>query len=93
MEKTNGTNGRKTMLIANWKVYLGLFVIIFQLFAYGFLFIQDRNDVLKRVEKNELAIVELKESMKVLKKIETIEINMRQFMKQQGYEYINPDQQ
>jgi hypothetical protein len=90
MEKSN-ENGRKTMLIANWKVYLGVAIIIIQLFAYGFLFVQDRNDVIKRVEKNERDIVDLRDQMKVLKKIETLEINIRLFMKQQGYEYVIPE--
>lgn len=88
MDKTNG-NGRKTMVVANWKVYLGLIVIIGQIFLYGFGFIQDRNMVITRVEKTEDAIKEIRVQLRVLEKVQTMEQNLKHFMEKQGYKYID----
>lgn len=69
--------------------YLGLAIIIIQFLGYGFLFVQDRNEVVGRVDKTEEAIKEIKEHLKTLDKVRTMEHNLKRFMEQQGYKYLD----
>ena len=50
----------RTMPIKIWQLYLGLAIIVIQLFLYGFFFIQDRNDVINEPLKTEMILKYLK---------------------------------
>lgn len=69
--------------------YLGLAIIIIQFLGYGFLFTQDRNMVVNRVEKTEEAVKEIKSQLKTLEKVKIMEHNLKRFMEQQGYKYLD----